>query len=125
VANEELKVITRTYDLVKWSCQHTPRFPRSHRFVPGERIERRLYDLLETLIQARYTRDRQGLLRQANFSLEVLRFQMRLAHDLQCLRTNSYDFATRSLQEIGATVGGWLKAGPGKPGSVTATSGRG
>jgi hypothetical protein len=74
---QELAVIRRTYDLVKWSCGHTCRFPRSHRFVLGERIERRLYDLLETLIQARYTRDRQALLRQANLSLEVLRFQMR------------------------------------------------
>ena len=42
-------------------------------------MERRLYDLLETLLQARYTKDRQSLLRQANLSLEVLRFQMRLA----------------------------------------------
>jgi hypothetical protein len=63
---QELPLITRTYDLVKWSCQHTSKFPRNHRFVLGERIERRLYDLFETLIQARYTRDRQALLRQAN-----------------------------------------------------------
>jgi hypothetical protein len=30
--NEELVVITKTYDLVLWSCQHTSRFPRQHRF---------------------------------------------------------------------------------------------
>jgi hypothetical protein len=96
---------------VKWSCQHTAKFPRSHRFVLGERIDRRLYELLETLVQAKYTRDRQALLRQANLSLEVLRFQMRLAHDLQCLRTNSYGFVTRAIQEIGSMIGGWLKAG--------------
>jgi hypothetical protein len=106
----ELKVIQRTYELVKWSCQHTARFPRRHRFVLGERLERRLYALLETLLQARYTRDRRDLLRQANLSLEVLRFQFRLAHDLQCLRTNSYGFASQRVQQIGAMVGGWLKA---------------
>jgi len=71
---KELAIVTKTYDLAKWSCQHTSKFPRNHRFVLGERIERRLYDLLETLVQARYTRDRQALLRQANLSLEVLRF---------------------------------------------------
>jgi hypothetical protein len=113
--DQELPIITRTYDLVLWSCRHTSKFPRNHRFVLGERIERRLYDLLETLVQARYTRERQGLLRQANLSLEVLRFQLRLAHDLQCLRTNSYGFATQALQEIGSMVGGWLKAGESKP----------
>ena len=107
----ELKVIQRTYDLVRWSCQHTARFPRSHRFVLGERLERRLYTLLEALIQARYTRERRDLLRQANLHLEVLRFQFRLAHDLQCLRTSSYGFASELIQQIGAMVGSWIKAG--------------
>ena len=45
---EELVVITKTYDLILWSCNHTSRFPRQHRFVLGERLERTLYDLLET-----------------------------------------------------------------------------
>jgi hypothetical protein len=110
MAQTDLSVITRTYDLIKGSCQYTARFLRSHRFVLGERIERRLYDLLETLIQARYTRDRQALLRQANLHLEILRFQIRIAHELHCLRTNSYAFASQQLQDIGGMVGGWLRA---------------
>ncbi len=85
----EIPLIIKTYDLVLWCCQHTAHFPRSHRFVLGERIERRLYELLETLLQAKYTRERQDLLRRANLSLEILRFQMRLAMDLQCLQTTS------------------------------------
>jgi hypothetical protein len=75
---QELIVITKTYDLILWSCHHTSRFPRNQRFVLGERIERNLYDLLETLIQARHTRSRQTLLEMANLTLEILRFQMRL-----------------------------------------------
>src|SRR6185312_8069689 len=70
---EELIVITKTYDLILWSCNHTSKFPRNHRFVLGERIERNLYGLLETLIAAKYTRNRQRLLEDANLSLEVLR----------------------------------------------------
>jgi hypothetical protein len=70
--------------------------------VLGERIERNLYDLLETLTQARYTRQRQGLLGQANLTLEVLRFQMRLAKDLQCLKVQSYGHAAKA---IGKTPG--------------------
>ena len=38
--DQELIVITKTYDLILWSCRHTSRFPRNHRFVLGERIER-------------------------------------------------------------------------------------
>ena len=91
--DQELIVITKTYDLILWSCNHTSKFPRNHRFVLGERIERNLYNLLETLIAAKYTKNRQRLLEEANLSLEVLRFQMRLAKDLQCLKVESYAFA--------------------------------
>jgi hypothetical protein len=112
MATQELAVIQKTYDLVKWSCGHVGKFPRSFRFTLGERIERRLYDLLEALIQARYTRNRKELLRQANLTLEVLRYQVRLAHDLQCVRTNSYEHASRELHAIGVMIGGWLKALP-------------
>jgi 23S rRNA-intervening sequence protein len=101
---EELTVITKMYDLILWSCNHTSKFPRNHRFVLGERIERNLYNLLETLIAAKYTKNRQRLLEDANLSLEVLRFQMRLAKDLQCLKVESYAFAARSIDEIGRLI---------------------
>ena len=77
----------------------------------GERIECNLCDLLETLLQARYTRERQGLLGQANLTLEVLRFPMRLARDLQCLKVQSYGHAAKAIDEIGRLVGGWQKGG--------------
>ena len=103
-------MITKTYDLILWSCNHTSKFPRNHRFVLGERIERNLYNLLETLIAAKYTKNRQRLLEEANLTLEVLRFQMRLAKDLQCLKVESYAFAAKSIDEIGRLVGGWLRS---------------
>ena len=113
-SQEELTVLTKTYDLILWSCHHTGRFPRNHRFVLGERIERNLYDLLETLIRAKYTRQRQELLEQANLLLEILRFPMRLAKDLQCLQVDSYGFATKAIDDIGKLVGGWLRRSGGK-----------
>ena len=63
---QELTIITKTYDLILWSCNHTSRFPRNHRFVLGERIERNLYTLLETLIRAKYNKSRQRLLEESN-----------------------------------------------------------
>jgi hypothetical protein len=111
---QELIVITKTYDLILWSCHHTSRFPRNHRFVLGERLERPLYDLLGTLVRARYTRQRQALLEPANLTLEILRFQVRLAKDLQCLKVNRYGFASQAVDEIGTLVGGWLRS-RGKP----------
>ena len=103
-------MITKTYDLILWSCHHTSKFPRNHRFVLGERIERSLYSVLETLIAAKYTKNRQRLLEDANLTLEILRFQMRLAKDLQCVKVESYAFAAKSIDEIGRLVGGWLRS---------------
>src|SRR5438445_12665042 len=102
--DQELIVITKTYDLILWSCNHTSRFPRNHRFVLGERIERNLYDLLETLIRAKYTRQRQPLLEQANLALEILCVQMRLAEDLQ------WDIPVADLEA--AKKHGWQVARP-------------
>jgi hypothetical protein len=48
-------------------------------------------------------------LEQANLTLEILRFQMRLAKDLQCLEVESNAFEARALDEIGRLVGGWRK----------------
>ena len=76
----------------------------------GERIERNRHNLLETLIAAKYTKQRQRLLEDANLTLEILRFQMRLAKDLQCLKFESYAFAAESIDEIGRLVGGWLRS---------------
>jgi hypothetical protein len=112
--HQELVVITKTCDLILWSCHHTGRFPRNHRFVLDERIERTLYDLLETQIRAKYSRQRQPVLEQANMMLEILRFQTRLAKDLLCLKVASYSFAAKAIDEIGKLVGGWLKSSGGK-----------
>lgn len=108
--HQELIVITKTYDLILWSCNHTSKFPRNHRFVLGERLERNLYELLELLIRSKYTKQRLELLEQANLLIEVLRFQMRLAKDLKCLKAESYGFAARTLEEIGKLLGSWIKS---------------
>jgi len=110
----ELTVITKTYDLILWSCKHTSKFPRNHRFVLGEKLERNLYELLETLIKAKYSKPRAYLLEQANLTIEVLRFQLRLAKDLNCLKIASYEFAIKELIEIGKLIGSWLKSSKAK-----------
>lgn len=107
---QELDAITKTYDLILWSVGHTAKFPKSHRFVLGERIERNLYDVLDLLIRAKYTREKAWILAEVNLRLETLRFQMRMAKDLKVLALRSYEFAARSVNEVGQLVGGWIKA---------------
>ncbi len=37
--DDELVVITKTYNFILWSCNHTSKFPRNHRFVLRVRTE--------------------------------------------------------------------------------------
>ncbi|MEW6742692.1 MAG: diversity-generating retroelement protein Avd [Planctomycetota bacterium] len=105
----ELKVLSDFYDFMLWLIRHTEKFPRHHRYSLGLSMENRLQSVLALLLQAKYSRAKKELLARANLELEVLRFQLRLAKDLRVLALTSHGFAAKTLQSIGAQVGGWLK----------------
>ena len=44
-AGPEMLLITKVYDLVVWSCRHVAKFPHSHRFTLGDRLEVRPYEV--------------------------------------------------------------------------------
>jgi hypothetical protein len=111
-ASDELLVIDKTYELIKWFSGHVSKFPKSHRYTLGSRVEMNLYDVLEGLIRARY-QDRArriGELDGTNLQLEILRFLGRLCHDLRFLSTGSYEYLVREIDEIGRMVGGWKRS---------------
>ena len=85
------------------------RFPRSQKFLLGDRIQRTALDVLESLIDATYTRQRGPHLARANLGLEKLRFLFRLAHDLRYLDLRRYEHAARCLDETGRSIGAWSR----------------
>lgn len=109
----ELKVIADCYDLAVYLSRRVEKFPRSHRYTLGADIERRVQGLIGELVRARYAGAgdrRAALLAEVNVGLEVLRFQVRLAKDLSALPVSGHGEAARQLEQVGAQVGGWLKA---------------
>ena len=46
------------YQFLLWLLPTVEKFPRSHKFTLGDRIETIALNVLETLIEATYTRDR-------------------------------------------------------------------
>ena len=75
----DLEILSRTYDLILWTLNHTAKFPRSHRYSLGTRMEDRLYSLLDDLVEAKYTRQKGDILRRAALRLEQVRYQLRMA----------------------------------------------
>jgi hypothetical protein len=106
---ENLDVVTKTYDLILWLLPQVARFPRAHRFTLGDRLESLALDILEQLVAAQYRSKKLPLLYDINIGLERLRFMVRLAKDLKLLTLNRYEFAVKSLHEIGSLLGGWIK----------------
>jgi hypothetical protein len=98
------------YQFLTWLMPTVEKFPRSHKFTIGDRIETAALDVLDMLIEATYTRDRLQPLRQANLGIEKLRFLLRLAADLKLLDRRRYEHAARALDETGRLIGGWTKA---------------
>ena len=73
-------------------------------------------EVLEHLISAQYDRRaRRQELNRANLVLEQLRYLIRLSKDLRCLNLKQYEFAARSLVDVGKQVGGWLRFSGGRP----------
>ncbi|MGH6814969.1 MAG: diversity-generating retroelement protein Avd [Hyphomicrobiaceae bacterium] len=95
---------------ILWLVPAVEKFPRSQKFLLGDRIQTTALDVLESLIEATYTRERRGHLARANLGIEKLRFFCRIASELGHLDFRRYEHAARSLDEIGRLVGGWAKA---------------
>lgn len=110
MAPQELKVISDFYDFMLWLVRHTEKFPRHHRYSLGSAMENRLQTILSLLLRAKYTQDKTRCLNEANLELEILRFQIRLAKDLQALPIKSQGYAAKCMQEIGMQIGGWLRS---------------
>lgn len=111
MAKDELLVIDRTYELLKWYLGHLGKFPRSHRYGLGQRLETRLFAVFEGLVRAKYGTgsDKLAHLSAVNLELEIVRFLGRLAHELGFLPHRSHAYAARELNEVGRMVGGWQR----------------
>lgn len=101
--------ITLTYDLLKWSIPTLEKFPRSQRFLLGDRIENNILDVLELLIRANYSRDKINYLREANLKIEMLRFLWRFSMDTHYISKRQYEFVSNLQNNIGKLIGGWIK----------------
>lgn len=105
----ELPIIQRTYDLIRWYVPILNRLPRHHQFLLGDRIITGLYDLLDNLIKARYEPNKLPRLESLNSQLDILRHQTRLLLDFELVSVDRYEYAGQFINTIGRELGGWIK----------------
>jgi len=106
---DELPIFTRWMQFLEWLLPATEKFPKRVRFTFADRINNLALDIAEDLVEARYSRDKQPLLRRINLRLEKLRILLRLCHRMKYLPHQGYEHAARKLNEVGRMLGGWMK----------------
>jgi hypothetical protein len=105
----DLPIVQKTYDLIRWYIPILNRLPRDHKFNLGDRITSGLYELLEHLIVARYAKEKLLILESLNPKLDILRHQTRLLNDFSLIQAERYQYAASLLNSIGTDLGGWIK----------------
>jgi len=105
----ESPIFTRTYDLLRWLIPMTIKFPRRHRFVLAEAVQRTALRFQERLIEAARADDPAPFLHQADTDLTKLRFYLRLCRDLELMSIGQYGHAARMVDEVGRLLGGWIR----------------
>jgi len=102
--------VQRCHELLLWLIPLLDQFPRNRRFTLGERLETALLDVLQLLIEAAYTRNKQSALRQANLTLAKIRHLWRLTFELKVIGSKRYEHGARLILNLGQQIGGWLKS---------------
>ena len=108
-ARETGPALESHYRFLLWLVPVLERFPRSQKFLLGDRIQGTALDVLESLVEATYTRQREAHLTRANLGLEKLRFLCRLAWELHYLDRRRYEHAARCLDDTGRRIGAWIR----------------
>jgi four helix bundle protein len=106
---DDLPIITQWIAFLEWLLPAVEKFPKRVRFTFADRINNLALDIVENLVEARYSSEKRAILLGVNLKLEKLRVLLRLCHRLHYLPHQSYEYSTRQLNEIGRMLGGWIK----------------
>jgi hypothetical protein len=77
-----------------------------------------LLDVLELLVEAAYTRNKEAPLQRANVRLEVVRHLWQLARELRVVAIRQYEHGARLLDDLGRQIGGWLRSRVSSQGTI-------
>ncbi len=97
------------YELVKWLLDKTEKFPRKAKFTFSNRVDNLSLDIMEWIVDARYSTKKKEILRRIDLGMGRLRVLLRLCHEKHYLDNKGYEFASKQINEAGKMVGGWRK----------------
>jgi hypothetical protein len=106
----ELVIIEKASDCFKYLHNALNYFPKSEKFVLAADIRNEFFEMLSLFLTANKSQYKKKYLYEADVKLDLLRFKLRAAKDLQLLKLKQYEILSRQLTEIGKMLGGWIKS---------------
>lgn len=106
---KQLPIFVKWESTLNWILETTEKFPKNSRFTFGQRLINLSLDLMEYIVEAIYTKDKNDILKQANITLEKMRIFFRLSEKRNYISKKQYEFISGELNETGAMLGGWIK----------------
>jgi hypothetical protein len=106
-----LPVYRSTYELVKaiYLCVH--HFPKQYKYTLGNDLQHETKQLVSFIFLANSHREqRVSYLGQFENYLELVRLDIRLSFDLQCISVKKHAQLSQLLESIGKQVTGWKKS---------------
>ncbi len=111
---DELPIFIKWLDFVKWLLVTTDNFPKKTRFTLAYRQISIALQIVEDLVEARYSKNKTSVLRRINMNLEKLRVLIRICFETRILPRKGYEQASYSINEVGKMLGGWMKQQDGQ-----------
>jgi len=105
----DFKLFNDTYSFLFWLWPTITRFPKSEKYVLGEKLKQTTLELLKNIIAFNNTTsNKKSYLDNMNIELETLRVLIRLAKDIKIIDFKKYEVASRQLDDIGKLLGGLI-----------------
>lgn len=107
---EDFKILQKCYDMIEYGYVALRQFPKSEKHTLAAEIKRSMYELLRLIIRANKRYYKKTTLQDIDIEIENLRYLVRLSNGLGFLPFKKYEIWTRTLNEIGKMLGGWMKS---------------
>jgi len=107
--NAELPVFVKWMDFVSWLFPTMEKMPKKIRFTISQRIENYALDIVEDLIEARYSRNKREILLKVNLKIEKMRILFRICYERKFISSKTFKHFMFSIDTTGKMIGGWIK----------------
>ena len=109
---EDMTIMTRTYDLLKWLIPKSEKFPKVYRSTITQRMMDSALNFQESLFAAvnQSGSSKAKHLLAADTHLTSLRLYLRLVNDWGLINPGQYRHASVMVTEIGRLLGGWINS---------------